>query len=73
MQKSKFLENTIQISSLLVLIIGVGTAFGEQHNYTNTLPNYLEIEQGDVIEIPKYSYHRLIKGNTKLILQIEEK
>ena len=49
MQKSKFLENTIQISSLLVLIIGVGTAFGEQHNYTNTLPNYLEIEQGDVI------------------------
>ena len=35
--------------------------------------NSVEIEEGDVIEIPKYSYHRLIKGNSKLILQIEEK
>ena len=55
MQKSKFLENTIQISSLLVFIMGVGTAFGEQHNYTNTLPNYLEIEQGDVIFLKNLS------------------
>ena len=55
LQKSKFLENTIQISSLLVFIMGVGTAFGEQHNYTNTLPNYLEIEQGDAIFLKNLS------------------
>ena len=35
--------------------MGVGTAFGEQHNYTNTLPNYLEIEQGDIIFLKNLS------------------
>ena len=35
--------------------MGVGTAFGEQHNYTTTLPNYLEIEQGDVIFLKNLS------------------
>ena len=43
----------------------------EKDNDYNQMP--VEIEEGDVIEIPKYSYHRLIKGNSKLILQIEEK
>ena len=44
---------------------------GWMFQFDNQMP--VEIEQGDVIEIPKYSYHRLIKGNSKLILQIEEK
>ena len=44
---------------------------GWQFQFDNQMP--VEIEEGDVIEIPKYSYHRLIKGNSKLILQIEEK
>ena len=44
---------------------------GWMFQFDNQMP--VEIEQGDVIEIPKYSYQRLIKGNSKLILQIEEK
>ena len=33
----------------IVLITLVPTAFAEQHDFVNTLPNYLEIEKGDVI------------------------
>ena len=44
---------------------------GWMFQFDNQMP--VEIEQGDVIEIPKYSYHIIIKGNIKLILQIEEK
>ena len=29
--------------------LSVPAAFAEQHDFTNTLPNYLEIEQNDVI------------------------
>ena len=67
------IKKILLFSSAITIFTLIPTAFAEQHDFTNTLPNYLEIEQGDVIEIPKYSYHRLIKGNTKLILQIEEK
>ena len=33
----------------IVLITLVPSAFAEQHDFVNTLPNYLEIEKGDVI------------------------
>ena len=33
----------------IVLITLVPAAFAEQHDFVNTLPNYLEIEKGDVI------------------------
>ena len=33
----------------IVLITLVPAAFAEQHEFVNTLPNYLEIEKGDVI------------------------
>ena len=52
-------------------VITVLQGEGGQFQLDNQMP--VEIEEGDVIEIPKYSYHRLIKGNSKLILQIEEK
>ena len=52
-------------------VITVLQGEGWQFQFDNQMP--VEIEEGDVIEIPKYSYHRLIKGNSKLILQIEEK
>ena len=52
-------------------VITVLQGEGWQFQFDNQMP--VEIEEGDVIEIPKYSYHRLIKVNSKLILQIEEK
>ncbi len=43
MKKSKFVEYAFGISAILVLILGVGDAFAETYEFTNTLPNYLEI------------------------------
>ena len=41
---------TILLTSSLFLLSGFGlAAFAEQHEFTNTLPNYLEIEQNDTI------------------------
>ena len=41
---------TILLISSLFLLSGFGlAAFAEQHEFTNTLPNYLEIEQNDII------------------------
>tara|TARA_Y100001934_G_scaffold617_1_gene782 strand:- start:25 stop:693 length:669 start_codon:yes stop_codon:yes gene_type:complete len=42
-------EKTIAISAILVLIVGVGTSFGEEYQFTNSLPKHLEIYQNDVI------------------------
>jgi len=42
-------EKTIGISAILVLIVGVGTSFGEEYQFTNSLPKHLEIYQNDVI------------------------
>jgi quercetin dioxygenase-like cupin family protein len=36
----------------------------------NELP--LELKKGDCIFIPKQTYHRIIKGTTDLIIQIQE-
>jgi quercetin dioxygenase-like cupin family protein len=36
----------------------------------NELP--LELKKGDCIFIPKQTYHRVIKGTTDLIIQIQE-
>ena len=43
------MDKTIGISAILVLIVGVGTSFGEEHQFTNSLPKHLEIYQNDVI------------------------
>jgi len=49
MKKNKIVENTIGISAILVLIVGMGTAFAEEYHLTNSLPKHLEISQNDVI------------------------
>ena len=36
--------------------LSVPAAFAEQHDFTNTLPNYLEIEQNDVIFLKNLTY-----------------
>ena len=39
----------ISVALISLLTIVVGEAFGEQHSFTDTLPNYIEIERDDVI------------------------
>ena len=43
---------------------------GWQFQLDNKLP--LELRKKDVIFIPKQTYHRVLKGNTNLIIKIEE-
>lgn len=43
---------------------------GWQFQLDNELP--LELKKKDVIFIPKYKYHRVIKGKTDLLIKIEE-
>lgn len=44
---------------------------GWQFQLDNELP--LELREKDVIFIPKQTYHRVMKGNTDLLIKIEEK
>ena len=39
----------IILMSILIMGLSIPAAFAEQHEFTNTLPSYLEIEQNDVI------------------------
>lgn len=43
---------------------------GWQFQLDNELP--LELQEKDVIFIPKQTYHRVLKGNTNLVIKIEE-
>lgn len=43
---------------------------GWEFQFDNELP--LELKEEDVIFIPKYKWHRVIKGDSKLVLKIEE-
>jgi quercetin dioxygenase-like cupin family protein len=43
---------------------------GWQFQLDNELP--LELKKKDVIFIPKHKYHRVIKGETDLLIKIEE-
>ena len=53
----------MELDTKIILVIAIvafstvliGEAFGEQHNFTNTLPNYLEIEQNDVIFLENFT------------------
>mgnify|MGYP000367731550 CR=1 FL=1 len=45
--------------------------YGWKIQYENKLP--IEISSGDVLHINKMDYHRLIKGETGLVLKIREK
>ena len=55
MRKSKFVEYAFGISAILVLILGMGNVFAETYEFTNTLPNYLEIKQNDIIFLKNLS------------------
>ena len=48
-QKKESQLHKIILLSFLIMSLSVPAAFAEQHDFTNTLPNYLEIEQNDVI------------------------
>ena len=43
------IKKILLFSSAITIFTLIPTAFAEQHEFTNTLPNYLEIEQNDVI------------------------
>ena len=43
---------------------------GWEFQLDNELP--LELKKGDCIFIPKQTYHRVIKGTTDLVIQIQE-
>lgn len=43
---------------------------GWKFQYDNNLP--FELKEGDEFAVEAYEYHRLIKGNTKLVLRITE-
>ena len=43
------IKKILLFSSAITIFTLIPTAFAEQHDFTNTLPNYLEIEQNDVI------------------------
>lgn len=43
---------------------------GWKFQYDNRLP--FELKEGDIFSVDAYEYHRLHKGNTKLVLQIWE-
>ena len=53
----------MELDTKIILVIAIvafstvliGEAFGEQYNFTNTLPNYLEIEQNDVIFLENFT------------------
>jgi len=44
---------------------------GWKFQYDNQMPR--DIKVGDILEIKAMEFHRLIKGNTELILRITEK
>lgn len=50
--------------------IHVVSGFDWKLQYDNELP--IDLKEGDVIEIQKMRYHRIIRGSTGLILRIEE-
>ena len=43
------------LCSAITILAFAPTAFAEQHEFTNTLPNYLEIEQNDIIFLKNLS------------------
>lgn len=51
---------------LVEVIEGSGWKF----QMDNELP--IELKEGMVFEIPKEIYHRIVKGNTKLVIKIKE-
>jgi hypothetical protein len=52
-------------------IVEVISGEGWKFQNDNELP--FEMERGMVFEIEAYAYHRILKGNTDLILRITEK
>ena len=52
-------------------IIEVLDGEGWKFQYDNHLP--FDLKKGDVFSVEAYEYHRLIKGETDLVLKISEK
>ena len=52
-------------------IVEVISGDGWKFQYDNNVP--FELKRGMVLEIKAYSYHRILKGNSDLILRITEK
>jgi hypothetical protein len=52
-------------------IVEVVSGTGWKFQYDNNVP--FELKRGMVLEIKAYSYHRILKGSTDLILRITEK
>ena len=52
-------------------IIEVLDGEGWKFQYDNQLP--FDLKKGDVFAVEAYEYHRLIKGETDLVLKISEK
>lgn len=51
----------------VTVVEGIGWKF----QYDNQLP--VELKEGDVFSIEAMRYHRILKGNTGLVLKINEK
>jgi hypothetical protein len=52
-------------------IVEVISGEGWKFQYDNEVP--FELKRGMKLEIEAYSYHRILKGNTDLVLRITEK
>lgn len=51
-------------------VVEVIEGSGWRFQMDNRLP--IELKEGMVLEIPKETYHRIGKGNTKLVIKIKE-
>tara|TARA_B100000676_G_scaffold230652_1_gene229217 strand:- start:112 stop:792 length:681 start_codon:yes stop_codon:yes gene_type:complete len=65
MMKSKFIENALGITAIVVLIVGVGTSFGEEYHFTNSLPANLEIKQNDTIVLKNLTNSTIVIRHTE--------
>ena len=51
-------------------VVEVIEGSGWRFQVDNKLP--IELKEGMILEIPKETYHRIGKGNTKLVIKIKE-
>lgn len=51
-------------------VVEVIEGSGWRFQMDNRLP--IELKEGMILEIPKETYHRIGKGNTKLVIKIKE-
>ena len=54
---------TLLVSAITIFAL-TPSAFAEQHNFTNTLPNYLEIERDDIIFLENFTNSTILIQHT---------